>query len=157
MRTSLPDIYAAGDCTESLDISDRTVKVMALLPNAYIQGQCAGINMAGGQSVFDKAIPMNSIGFFGLHVMTAGSSTGPEEGGKVYEEVTDARVKKLYIKDGKLAGFVLVGDVDRAGIYTDLIRSGTPLDSLDFEKLKKIPNLFAFDAKSREKKLGGVV
>ncbi|MGI6214050.1 MAG: NAD(P)/FAD-dependent oxidoreductase [Christensenellales bacterium] len=157
MRTSLPDIYAAGDCTESTDISDKTVKVMALLPNAYMQGRCAGVNMAGGESVFDKATPMNSIGFFGLHIMTAGSSSCPADGGEVYEEITEASIKKLFIKKGRLVGFVLVGDVDRAGIYTDLIRSQTPLDSIDFDMLKKIPNLFAFNPNYREKKLGGVV
>jgi NAD(P)H-nitrite reductase large subunit len=157
MRTSLPDIYAAGDCTESLNVSDKTIKVMALLPGAYMQGHSAGINMAGGESVFDKAIPMNSIGFFGLHIMTAGNRITPGEGGEVYEEVTDKGIKKLYVKGGKLVGFVLVGEVDRAGIYTDLIRSGTPLDRVDFDRLKKSPDLFAFDAKYREKRLGGVV
>lgn len=29
--------------------------------------------MAGKDEKFDNAIPMNSIGFFGLHAMTAGS------------------------------------------------------------------------------------
>jgi len=42
--------------------------------------------MAGGSSVFDKAIPMNSIGFFGLHAMTAGSYYAAEQGGELYEE-----------------------------------------------------------------------
>ena len=31
-RTSIPDIYAAGDCCESMDISSGEPKVMALLP-----------------------------------------------------------------------------------------------------------------------------
>ena len=44
------------------DIPSDTVKVMALMPNAYMQGHTAGVNMAGGEAVFDNAIPMNSIG-----------------------------------------------------------------------------------------------
>ena len=67
-RTSLPDIYAAGDCTESYDITTGESRPLALLPNAYMQGECAGINMAGGSKEYDKAIPMNAIGFFGLLV-----------------------------------------------------------------------------------------
>lgn len=47
----------------------------ALMPNAYMQGEVAGNNMAGGEATFDKAIAMNSIGFFGLHLMTAGIYT----------------------------------------------------------------------------------
>ncbi|GBU26342.1 hypothetical protein R83H12_03038 [Fibrobacteria bacterium R8-3-H12] len=69
-ETSAPDIYAAGDCTQTLDISCGQNKIMALLPNAYMQGECAGINMAGGEKKFDNAIPMNAIGFFGLHIVT---------------------------------------------------------------------------------------
>ena len=55
-RTSLPEIYAAGDCTEYRDISADTDKIMALMPNAYMQGHTAGVNMAGGEAVFDQAI-----------------------------------------------------------------------------------------------------
>ncbi len=153
MKTSLDNIYAAGDCTESVDVSDGKVKVMALMPNAYLQGRCAGINMAGGDSVFDNAIPMNSIGFFGLHIMTAGS----REGSEVYEERADGRIKKLFAKDGFLVGFMLIGDTARAGIYTNMIRNRVPLDEIDFDSLKKVPNLFAFNAEYRRNKLGGVV
>lgn len=157
MKTSVPDIFAAGDCTGSMDISDKTVKVMALLPNAYMQGRCAGVNMAGGHSKFDCAIPMNSIGFFGFHVMTAGSRGDSAAAGDVYEEKSERRIRKLFIKDGKLIGFELIGDVERAGIYTNLIRTQTPLNTVDFENLKKNPNLFALDQKYRKNILGGVV
>ena len=63
--------------------------MLALLPNAYLQGECAGINMAGGNQSYDKAIPMNSIGFFGLHLMTAGSC-----GGEAYLEKNGGNYKK---------------------------------------------------------------
>ena len=151
-ETSVEDIYAAGDCTEYKDVSDGTEKVMALLPNAYMQGHCAGVNMAGGAEVFDNAIPMNSIGFFGLHTMTAGSRDG-----EVYEDSSETHLKKLFIKDGRLVGFILIGDTERAGIYTDMIRKRTPLESVNFDILKKTPELFAFSEKYRRKILGGVV
>ena len=157
MRTSLAEVYAAGDCTESTDISDGNVKIMALLPNAVMQGFCAGVNMAGGSSVFDCAVPMNAIGFFGLHVMTAGSRPSLSDGAEVYEEHTDNSLKKLFIRDNRLVGFELVGQTERAGIYTSLLRNGTPLDSLDFERLKKVPDLSAFRAENRRKMLRGMV
>jgi NAD(P)H-nitrite reductase large subunit len=65
METSVKCVYSAGDCTEGYDISLGGRRVLAILPNAYMQGHCAGVNMAGGDEVFDKAIPMNSIGFSG--------------------------------------------------------------------------------------------
>lgn len=150
-RTSLPDVFAAGDCTETSDLSSGTTHVMAILPNAYLQGEAAGQAMAGHHAPFDNAIPMNAIGFFHLHMVTAGSYDGQE---LVWQE--KASYKKLVIRDGKLVGFILIGDVARAGIYTSLIRQQTPLSELDFDKLKEHPQLLAFGPKTRAEKLGGV-
>lgn len=152
LETSLPNVYAAGDLTEGMDISSGTEKVMAILPNAYIQGLCAGKNMSGGDCVFDNQIPMNSIGFFGYHIMTAGSYDG-----ELYEEKSGDSVKKLYVNDNRLVGLIFLGSVDKVGIYTSLIRNKTPLDTIDFENIKKNPSLLAFSQNYRRKNLGGVL
>lgn len=153
-RTSLPEIYAAGDCTEYRDISADTDKIMALMPNAYMQGHTAGVNMAGGEAVFDQAIPMNSIGFFGLHCHTAGSQP---EGCEMYEEADEKHIKRLFVKDDKLTGFMLIGHMHRTGIYTALIRNQTPLSTVDFARLKLEPQLAAMGSAYRSKVLKGVV
>ncbi|MGI6772406.1 MAG: NAD(P)/FAD-dependent oxidoreductase [Clostridiales bacterium] len=152
METSIKHIFAAGDCTEGDDSSVGAKRVLALLPNAYMQGHTAGINMAGGEKVFDKAIPMNSIGFFGLHAMTAGNAEG-----EVYEEKGENSLKRLFTKDGCLAGFILIGITERAGIYTSLIREKTPLCTLNFDLLKKSATTASFSPEIRRKKFGGVV
>ncbi len=151
MRTSVSGIYAAGDCTESLDVSSGQIKPLANLPNAAIQGYTAGANMAGGDEVFDTAVMMNSIGFFGLHCMTAGTYEGD-----MYEEKTDSSVKRLFTKDDRLKGFVLIGCEDRAGIYTSMIRNCTPVSSVDFETMKKAATMTAFSKDIRKKVLGGI-
>lgn len=150
-RTSLPDVWAAGDCAKSLDVSTGQQRILALLPNAYMQGECAGINMAGGEKVYDNAIPMNAIGFFGLHMITAGSYDG-----EAYVVQTDNSYKKLVTSGGVLKGYVLIGDVARAGIYTAMVRERTQLDQVDFDLLKEKPQLMAFAREERAKKLGGV-
>ena len=119
---------------------------MALLPNAYMQGECAGINMAGGEALYDKGIPMNAIGFFGLHIVSAGTYDGDE-----YLETDGESYKKLVTKDGLLKGFIIMGDVRRAGIYTSLIREKTPLDTIDFELIKRSPQLMAFASDSERR------
>ncbi len=149
-RTSMPDIYAAGDCCECLDIADGQTRILAILPNAYLQGETAGVNMAGGEKVFDKAIPMNAIGFFGQHIITAGSYDGEE-----WTEKSNDTYKKLITKDNRLRGFILIGNVARAGIYTAMIREATPIDSVDFELMKQKPQLMAFAFDQRAAKLGG--
>jgi len=149
-ETSAPDIYAAGDCTQTVDISSGQSKIMALLPNAYMQGECAGINMAGGEGSFAKAIPMNAIGFFGMHLITAGNYTGD-----VYAAAAGGEYKRLFYSDNALNGYILIGNVDKAGIYTSLIRERTPLDTLDFALICEKPGLIAFTKEDRKVKLGG--
>lgn len=150
-RTSIPDIYAAGDCCESMDASSGEAKIMALLPNAYMQGECAGMNMSGVDYLFDRAIPMNAIGLFGKHIMTAGTYTG-----LTYSESDSRSYKKLFYANNRLNGFILIENTDKAGIYTALIRDKTPLDTLDFELICKTPGLMAFSREIRAEMLGGV-
>lgn len=151
-QTTLPDIYAAGDCAESHDITTDSDRVLALLPNAYMQGEAAGINMAsnGKAKAYDIAMPMNAMGMFGLHLITAGNYTGEAE---ICSE--PGCYKKFFVRDGLLNGYILIGDVRRAGIYTALIRDRTPLASIDFALIKEHPQLMAFQKSDRAKKLAG--
>lgn len=144
-KTSLPNIYAAGDCTETVNAATGNRQVMALLPNAYLQGEAAGRAMTGGRDGFTTAIPENAIGFFGLHMITAGTYEGEAD----LVEQGPACYKKLFVKDGKLMGYILMGDVRRAGIYTELIRKKTPLSSLNYELIRKEPQLMAFAKDTR--------
>ncbi|MCD7742880.1 MAG: FAD-dependent oxidoreductase [Oscillospiraceae bacterium] len=157
METSLPDVWAAGDCVESVDVTTGEAGLLAILPNASLQGRCAGVNMAGGEAVFDKGIRMNSIGFYGMHIMTAGNYFTGEDGGAAYADITETRCKKLFTRDGYLTGFILVDDISHAGIYTALIRERTPLEQIDFDAVKKQPSLLPFGKTYRAQKLGGVV
>lgn len=152
METNLPDIYAAGDCTEGYDISLGANRVLAILPNAYMQGYTAGINMSGEKAEFNNAIPMNSIGFFGMHAMTAGTYEG-----EVYEEKTENSLKRLFTKDGLLKGFIIIGNTERVGLYTSLIREKVPLDTINFDLMKQTATSAAFSPEVRRKKFGGVV
>jgi len=152
MRTSIPDVYAAGDCAEGFDSSTGTSRVLAILPNARLQGECAGVNMAGGERTFENAVPLNAVGFFGLHSLTAGSAP---EGCEIWEERGPGRIRRLCTKDGFLTGFALIGCEERAGIYTSLIRERIPLDTLDFELLKHSATTAAFSYGERRKKFGG--
>jgi len=135
-----------------MDVSSGTPGVLAVLPNASLQGYCAGVNMAGGGEKFDKGIRLNSIGFYGLHIMSAGTCTEP-----VFTEITETSCKKLFARDGVLTGFILIGDVNRAGIYTAMIRERTPLETIDFEAVMREPSLLPFGREYRAEKLGGVV
>lgn len=132
MRTNVPHIYAAGDVTEGLDLITGERKIMALWPNAYAQGRAAAYDMCGGKDDdFAGVFPMNAVGFFGLSIITAGVQGGEGVDVQVKNNEKTGASKRFFVKDDKLVGMILVGDVDRAGIYTYLISEKFPLSSLD--------------------------
>ena len=150
--SSNPSIFAAGDCCQGYDASIGSKRVLAIFPNAYQQGYVAGVNMAGGDIKYETGMPLNAVGFFGIHALTAGSYDG-----ETIEEKDENHIKRLFVKDGRLVGFILIGEFARAGILTALIRDKTPLDEIDWECEKKLPSLSGFSAKKRKTILGGVL
>ena len=150
--TTLPDVYAAGDCAEGYDAVSGEKRMLPLWPNAMLQGETAGINMAGGRADYTQGIALNASGVFGLHMVTAGSYEGES-----FTVQRDGSYKRLVTADGVLKGVIMVGDVSRAGIYTDLIRKKKPLSEIDFDLIRESPQLMACSQKDRRVQLGGEV
>ena len=63
--------------------------------------------------------------------------------------VTAKTTRSFFYKEDVLKGYILIGDVARAGIYTALIRNRTPLSSIDFKLICEKPQLMAFTARTR--------
>lgn len=152
-QTSLPEVYAAGDCTQGYDLVSGERRILALLPNAYMQGDCAGANMAGQTEEFNTGMAMNSIGFWDKHIMSAGAYEGEA---LVQTSADGESYKCLFVKDGRLNGYILVGDVARAGIYTAMIRERRPLADVDWQLLQARPQLMALGQAQRRQQLGGI-
>lgn len=150
-KTTLDNVYAAGDCVLTEDVTFGGKRILALLPNAYMQGEVAGINMAGGNAEFTNGAPMNAIGFNGYHILTAGTYTG-----EAITEKDGENYKKLFVKDDLLKGFILMGNVSRGGIYTNIMKKKIPLSSLD-SSILGTPNLSAFSESERRRMLGSLV
>ena len=150
--TTLPDVYAAGDCAQGYDAVSGEKRMLPLWPNAMLQGETAGINMAGGRADYTQGSALNASGVFGLHMITAGSYEGES-----FTVQRDGSYKRLVTADGVLKGVIMVGDVSRAGIYTDLIRKKKPLSEIDFDLIRESPQLMAFSQKDRRVQLGGEV
>lgn len=123
LRTSYPDIYAAGDVSEGYDILYKQNRVLPILPNAYRQGSTAGRNMAGKEERYLSGFAMNAISFFGLPMITAGiiKPDSTEFTEMVEPESAKSSYRKIVLRDNKLVGFIALNEVDRAGILTDLM------------------------------------
>lgn len=159
-RTSVPDVFAAGDCVESVDLTDHSHRILAILPNAYAQGKVAGTVMAGGERTDCGTFPLNATRFLGLPIISAGITHLTEEQQKtraveVVLDWDDENYRKLLIADDRLIGFLLMGveATKRAGILTALLREQKPLSTLQKEIRQTQPEMMLFDKKQRTEML----
>ncbi|MDR2192408.1 MAG: FAD-dependent oxidoreductase [Endomicrobium sp.] len=148
MQTSREDIYAAGDCVESLDMLSNENKILALWPNASQQGETAGLNMAAGnKEKAPVAFAMNAISFFGLQLISAGI-IGEADKNSIFD-IEANKLRRLNIVDDRLVGYVLINDQQRAGIYTALINDKTKLSTLEYDIKAKDIGLSVYPKESR--------
>lgn len=125
MRTNIPDIFAAGDVAQGFDFLLGERRPLAIFPNAYQQGRIAGINMAGGEQTFTGGMAMNSVSVCGLPVISVGYIHPPDDTCEVLSkrDPLKSTYKKVILKDNQIIGAIFINEIDRAGIYTGLIRS----------------------------------
>ena len=142
MRTSVPDIYAAGDVAQADDVLAAEKRVNALWPLAAQQGFVAGCNMAGKHdATYPGWFAMNSLQVFGLPVITLwlakdSAETDPELEVLVHSEPERDLYRKLVLRRGRLVGSVLVGDTDASGL-AGLIRSGADVSAIKQDLLQR--------------------
>lgn len=131
MRTSVPEIYAAGDVVQATDLLRGEKRCLAIFPNAYRQGLIAGINMAGGEGIYPGGMAMNSVDICGLPTISVGLTCPQGEGYEVLSDLDEeaAIYKKVILQGDKIVGAIFVGAIDRSGIITGLIREKSSVAS----------------------------
>ncbi len=103
MRTSEAGIFACGDAAE---FNGRSWGLMAV---AQEQGKVAGINAAGGDAVYTETPPSPMLKVGAHSVFSVGDIT-EGDGVVSLSEETNTGYGCLMLRDGVLAGAVLVGD-----------------------------------------------
>lgn len=141
METSVKDVYACGDCAEGYDFIIDGTRPLPLWPNAYAGGRTAGFNMAGIPREYRWATSMNAMHFFDLYIINAGLNV-TRDLADAFEIVSKydprARIyRKFALKDGRIRGFILVGQVARAGIFLRLMRMQANVAPFKEELLKE--------------------
>ena len=154
MQTNCEDIYAAGDCTVSVDMLDGSNKIIALWLNAVRQGTAAGSQMAGGSLETGGTYSVNAIDFYGLRICTCGliNAKGGQYSDKI--KIRGDSYKRLVFENNRLVGFVLINSSENAGIYTNLIAEKTDLSETEGD-IMDTPSLFMFGKQVRTEKLTG--
>lgn len=77
--------------------------------------------MAGGNLAYLHNFPMNTLNLFGVHVLAAGHCSEEAEGEALVEEAKEFYQRAL-LKSGRLTGFILIGEVSRAGFLLSLMK-----------------------------------
>ena len=99
MRTSMPDIYSAGDCCEGNNIQTGETQIIGIWDNAARQGETAGANMAGVKTVYPGNMLHNITHFMGMDFIGYGDvkSTGEEY---TYEDKAKGQKFVVRLQDG---------------------------------------------------------
>jgi len=127
METSDPDIFAVGECTEHRG------QTFGLVAPLFDQARVLAATVTENRGpVFSATAPAAKLKIMGVDIFSAGSIDENEPGVEVvrYEDPALGAYKKLLIKDNRLHGMILVGDVEDEHIYMDWMRSGTDLAPL---------------------------
>ncbi len=74
MRTSVPGIFAAGDCCEGNNIESGQTQIIGLWANANHQGETAGANMAGQDVAYKGNILHNITHFMNMDFIGFGDN-----------------------------------------------------------------------------------
>lgn len=117
MRTNLPNIWAAGDVAETVDRASGERYVHAIWPNARAQGEVVARDMLGYATNYAGAERMNSMKHIGLPIIAVGDTSGDRE----LRRRRGDELRKVFLTDGKIAGYRLVGDIRGAGVYRALM------------------------------------
>ena len=119
-RTSAPGVWAVGECAEHRGMT------YGLWAPLLEQARVVGAALAGRPAAFHGAVPATTLKVAGVDLFCAGSAAEPQED---CEEVIaldsrHARYRKLVLRDGRLVGATLLGDLSDARALRELIADG---------------------------------
>jgi NAD(P)H-nitrite reductase large subunit len=131
LQTSVPGVYAAGDCAEAFDkVSGKTI-VSAIQPNAAEQARVAALNMVGQKTELKGVTQINVLDTLGLISASFGNWEGVAGGQHAEltepDQRTGGRHLNLQFADGKLVGCNAIGWTQHVGVMRGLVEGAVPL------------------------------
>lgn len=143
LQTNVPDIYAAGDVTG----------LSGIWPNAMKQGRIAAFNMLGQRLFYDDRFAVkNTVNFYGLATLSLGSINPPsDEHCNIILREDHNSYRKIIMKDGRISGVIIQGDIGGTGFFQHLIEKQIDLGNLDKNVFDiDYSDFYAVDAKTGE-------
>lgn len=139
MKSSVDNIWAAGDVAQAHDFFSREKILNAILPDAILQGKIAGAAMSGGRldSDYIGGISMNTFNFFGHRAFSVGIHTPWDDAEYVINKTvlpSKNFYQKMVFQENVLVGMSAVNSNLDPGIVLNLIKRKVDLteDQVDF-------------------------
>ncbi|HEX8375840.1 MAG TPA: FAD-dependent oxidoreductase, partial [Geminicoccaceae bacterium] len=120
LTTSDQDIAAIGECAEHRSL------VYGLVLPAYEQAEVLARRLAGDTGAhYEGSVTYTSLKVSGVPVFSAGEVADEAPGeALLFRDPRHGIYKRLLLRDDRLVGAVLVGEVSDGSWYADLIRAG---------------------------------
>ncbi|MEW6456256.1 MAG: FAD-dependent oxidoreductase [Acidobacteriota bacterium] len=159
LKTNIENVYAAGDVAEAYDMLRQSYWINPNWTCAFQQGRIAGANMAGANEEYSGSFAMNSLEFYSLPCISMGIVNASSQAMHEVKRVIPARdiYRKIFIKDGKLIGAILIGDLERAGTLNFLLRNQIDVSNVAEDILDDKYNFIALLKELRKKEMLGEV
>lgn len=128
LQTSVPGIYAAGDCAEAFDIATGKPVVSAIQPNAAEQARVAALNMVGQTTSLKGVTQINVLDTLGMISTSFGAWQGVPGGERV--ELTDraaGRHLSLQFGGDVMVGCNSIGWTEHVGVMRGLVEGQVKL------------------------------
>jgi ferredoxin-nitrate reductase len=122
MRTSAPAVLATGECAQHRGT------VYALWAPLAEQARVAAATVAGDPAAFLGATPATTLKVAGVDVFAGGAPVGEDGDDEIVASDTRrGTYRKLVLREDRLRGAVLVGDLTDARRLSELLRRGGPV------------------------------
>lgn len=131
LETSVPNIYAVGECVEHRGIA------YGLVAPLYEQGAVLAKRLAGIETGgYQGSVVSTKLKVSGVDVFSAGAyADGPDTRAVRVQDDFEGIYKKAVIKDGKVIGAVLFGDISDGSRLFAMIRNGEDVTGKEKEVL----------------------
>jgi nitrite reductase (NADH) large subunit len=116
LQTNIANIYAGGDICTTADIITKTMIRSSSWSDAMLQGLCAATQFSGEPRIYQGAINARGSRFFGMPYYGYGATLGTKIDEVIQYDGSDF-LHRFYVRNGTLAGFVLIGNTDRMAAY----------------------------------------
>ena len=120
METSNPDIFAVGECVQHNGIC------YGLVAPLFEQGKILAATITGNKGpTYQGSVLASKLNIMGVDVFSAGEIADKNDESEVirYEDPSLGVYKKLVLKNGTLAGVILIGETGDSHRYMDWLRS----------------------------------